>query len=155
MKATRTFLVFTFILFTISGVFAQYGGNGYNGYNNRSSLINQPSQPDSKPKEVPAEVTVAKLVDEMKPALNLDELQTIAISNVLVESLNKEGRIRKQELTQDDLIKEYKLLSESTDRQINQFLNKEQKEKYVLYKEELQNPNKTKGKKSKKKEKQE
>ncbi|HEY6143987.1 MAG TPA: hypothetical protein VIV55_11285 [Flavobacterium sp.] len=155
MKATKTFLVFTFILLSISSVSAQYGygTNPYGGRTNSGmSQLSQPSEPN-KPKEVPAEKIAANAVEEMKPALNLDELQAIAISNILTESLNKEGRIRKQGLTQDDLVKEYKLLSENTDRQINQFLNKEQKEKYVLYKAEKQNPNKTKEKKSKKKEK--
>lgn len=163
MKATQTFLVFTFILFSTSSIFAQYstnpyGNNGYGGsgrMNSGMNQMNQPSEPN-KPKEIPAEEIAAHAIEDMKPALNLDELQTIAISNILVESLNKEGRIRKQGLTQEDLIKEYKLLSENTDRQINQFLSKEQKEKYITYKEERQNRKKTKNKsKSKSKEKKE
>lgn len=172
MKTTHAFLAFAFILFSISTISAQYGGNGYgnNGYGNNGyggngyggggmnqmgGGMNQQSQPE-KPKEIPAEETAAKIVREMKPALNLDELQVIAISNVLIESLNTQGRILKQDSTQDEQMKDFQALSESTDRKINQFLNKEQKEKYIIFKEDRKNQKKSKVKsKSKSKEKQE
>jgi hypothetical protein len=164
MKATQKFLVFVFVLLSITSVSAQYGNNGYGngGYggsgrmNNGMSQMTQPSQPE-KPKEIPVEVTAAKLVDDMKPALNLDELQVIAINNVLIESLREQGVLLKQQYSQEDQIKNFKALAETTDQKINQFLSKEQKEKYIVYKEERQNRKKTKEKpKSKeKKEKQE
>ena len=156
MKATQTFLVFTFILFSITSASAQYG-YGTNPYGGRSnsgaSMINQASQP-AKPKEIPAEERAAQIIENMKPALNLDELQVIAISNVLVESINEQGRIRKLDSSQDDQIKDFQALSESTDRKINQFLSAEQKEKYTIFKVDNQNPKKTK-EKSKSKEKKE
>lgn len=166
MRTKQTFLVFAFILLSITGVSAQYGGNGYgggyggNGYggygggmNQMGSAMSQQSQPE-KPKEIPADVTAAKIVEEMKPALNLDELQVIAIKNVLIESLNTQGRILKQDKTQDEQIKDFQALSESTDRKINQFLSKEQKEKYLAFKEDRKNQKKTKEKsKSKSKDK--
>lgn len=165
MKTTHKFLVIAFILFSITTVCAQYGGNGYgnNGYGNgyggggrmnqMNGGMNQGSQPE-KPKEIPAEETAAKVVAEMKPALNLDELQAIAISNVLIESLNTQGRILKQDSTQDEQMKDFQALAESTDRKINQFLSKEQKEKYIIFKEDRKNQKKSKGKsKSKSKEK--
>ncbi len=169
MITRQTFLVFAFILLSINSISAQYGGNGYgggyggygNGYgggygggmNQMGSAMNQQSQPD-KPKEIPADVTAAKIVEEMKPALNLDELQVIAIKNVLIESLNTQGRILKQDKTQDEQIKDFQALSESTDRKINQFLSKEQKEKYLVFKEDRKNQKKTKEKsKSKSKDK--
>lgn len=164
MKKKHAFLVIAFILLSISSVSAQYGGNGYgnngyggNGYgggggmNQMGGGMNQQSQPE-KPKEIPAEETASKIVAEMKPALNLDELQVIAISNVLIESLNAQGRILKQDSSQDEQMKDFQALSESTDRKINQFLGKEQKEKYIVFKENRKNPKKSK---SKSKEKQE
>lgn len=160
------------MLLSITSVSAQYGGNGYgggygNGYggnnyrggmNQMGSAMNQQSQPE-KPKEIPAEVTAANIVDIMKPALNLDELQVIAISNVITESLKAQGVLLKQEYSQEDQIKNFEALSETTDRKINQFLSKEQKEKYTAFKEDRKNQKqpkeKSKSKKEKKKEKQE
>jgi hypothetical protein len=158
MKINQAFLIFTFISLSITSVSAQYGGNGYgsNGYNGSGRMnsgMNQPSEP-SKPKEIPVEVTAAKIMEEMKPALNLDELQVIAITNVLKESLRQKGVLLKQEYSQEDQIKNFKALAETTDQKINQFLSKEQKEKYIIYKEENQFKKKAKEKsKSKSKEK--
>lgn len=167
MRTRQTFLVFAFILLSITSVSAQYGGNGYgggyggNGYGNgygggmnqMGGGMNQQSQPE-KPKEIPADVTAAKIVEEMKPALNLDELQVIAIKNVLIESLNTQGRILKQDTNQDEQMKDFQALAESTDRKINQFLSKEQKEKYLVFKEDRKTQKKSKDKsKDKKKDK--
>ncbi len=159
MKTTKTFLAIIFMILSITTISAQYGNNGYggngyggNGYGNRggmSQMGSQNSQPE-KPKEIPAEVIVAKYMEEMKPALGLDELQTIAISNVLVESVNAQGRINKLNLPQEDLINEYKLLTESTDRKVNNFLNKDQKDKYLAFKDEKKQPKKSKSKEKKK-----
>ncbi len=168
MKTTQTFLVFTFTILSITSVFAQYGGNGYGGYggngyggggyggggmNQMGSMMNQQGQPE-KPKEIPVEVSVANIIEQMKPALNLDELQVIAISNVLTESIKAQGVLLKQEFSQEDQIKNFQALLENTDRKINQFLSKEQKEKYLVFKEERKNKKKTK-EKSKSKEKKE
>lgn len=153
--------------FSINTISAQYGGNGYgnNGYGgsgyNRGGMnqmgggMSQGSQPE-KPKEIPVEVTVAKVMEEMKPAVNLDELQVIAISNVLTESIRTQGVLLKQDYNQEDQMKNFQALSEITDRKINQFLSPEQKEKYLAFKEDRKNQKKTKSKeKSKSKEKQE
>jgi hypothetical protein len=147
----KTFLASVFVLLSISTISAQYGNNSYgnnsyggNGYGNNGGM-NQRSQPE-KPKEIPPEETAAKVMEEMKPALNLDVLQEIAISNVLVESLNAQGRILKQEISQDEKIKNFQILSENTDRKIMDFLNKDQKEKYLVFKEERKNSKNSKGK---------
>lgn len=161
MKTTKIFLASLFMLLSITTIYAQYGNNGYgnngyggNGYGsgggmNQMGGMNQRSQPE-KPKEIPAEVTVAKVMEDMKPAVELDELQVIAISNVLIESLNTQGRILKQDSTQDEQMKDFQALSENTDRQIMNFLNKDQKEKYLAFKEERKNPKKSKSKEKKK-----
>ena len=141
---------------TVSGQYGNngYGGNGYgnNGYgNDRNQMggMNQPTEPE-KPKEIPAEVIVAKYMEDMKPAVGLDELQIIAISNVLVESVKAQGRITKLNLPEEDLINEYKALSETTDRKVINFLNKDQKEKYLTFKEQAKQPKKSKSKAKKK-----
>ena len=159
MKTTTQLIASLILLISINTVSAQYGNNGYggNGYGNGSRNgmnqmggMNQRSEPE-KPKEVPAEEIVAKYMEDMKPAIGLDELQTIAIANVLVESLNAQGRITKLNLAQEDLMNEYKALAESTDRKINNFLNKDQKDKYLAFREDMKQPKKAKDKKKDKK----
>ena len=165
MKTTHSFLVCLFTLLSISTISAQYGGNGYgnNGYgggggmnrgggmNQMGSSMGQQSQPE-KPKEIPAEESAAKIVEQMKPALNLDELQVIAISNVIAESIRTQGMLLKQNFSNEDQIKNFQALSETMDRKINQFLSPEQKEKYLVFKENGVNQKKSKEKSKKKKE---
>lgn len=158
MRTIQTIAISVFVLFSINIVSAQYGNNGYggngygrngyggsNGMNQMGSSMNQQSQPE-KPKEIPAEVTVAKLMEEMKPALSLDELQVIAISNVLTESIRTQGVLLKQDFSNEDQIKNFQALSETTDRKINQFLNQDQKEKYLVFKEDRKTQKKSKEK---------
>jgi hypothetical protein len=156
MNAKQKFIGCLIILISINSVSAQYGNNGYggNGYgsSNRMSQMggmNQRSEPE-KPKEIPNEVIVANYMEEMKPAVGLDELQSIAIANVLLESINTQGRILKLNLTQDEQIKEFQLLSENTDKKINNFLNKDQIDKYLAFKEDRKNSKKSKSKPKKK-----
>jgi hypothetical protein len=156
MKSTQTFLVFTFFLFSIFSISAQYGNNGFGGNNNgrggygAGGGMNQMNQsPPEKPKEIPVEVTVGNIMERMKTAVNLDALQVIAISNVFTESIREQGVLLKQNNNQEDLEKNFKALSETTDRKINQFLNPDQKEKYIAFKVDSQKPEKKKRKKEK------
>jgi hypothetical protein len=147
------------LLISISGqnAAAQFGNNGFGnngrnqmgGMNQMGSMSQQPTEPE-KPKEIPAEVIAAKYMENMKPAVGLDELQVIAISNVLVESIHSQGRITKLNLQDEALMNEYKALMETTDRKIINFLNKDQKEKYLTFKEQAQQPKKPKSKGKKK-----
>lgn len=164
MKTTHSYIVFLFMLLSINPITAQFGGNGYgnNGYggggysrgggmNQMGGGMSQNSQPE-KPKEIPAEVSAAKIVEQMKPDLNLDELQVIAISNVVAESIRTQGILLKQNFSSEDQIKNFQALSETMDRKINQFLSPEQKEKYKVFKESGGNQKKSKEKSKKKKE---
>ncbi len=154
MKTIQTIILSAFLLLSINTISAQYGGGGYGGGGYGGGMnsgmggmnggrsgggmnrgMNQQSQPE-KPKEIPVEVTVGKIMDKMTPALQLDELQVIAISNVLKESIDTQGRILKQETSQDEQIKNFKILSENTDRKIMDFLNADQKPKYLAFKED-------------------
>jgi hypothetical protein len=153
MKTKFNLFASLLFLITINTVSAQYGNSGYgNGYGNgmnQMGAMNQRSEPE-KPKETPPEETVAKYMNEMKPAVGLDELQLVAISNVLIESIKYQGRISKLNLSQEDQMKEYKLLAENTAKKINDFLNNDQKEKYLTFKEEMKIPKKSKSKEKKK-----
>ncbi|WP_339921585.1 hypothetical protein [uncultured Flavobacterium sp.] len=144
MKTIQILFVLALMLLSIDTASAQYGNNGYSnggyggggyGRNNRMNQMPQgPSQ--DKPKEIPVEVTVGKIMEKLKPELNLDVLQEIAISNVLIESIRSQGILLKAETAQDQKIKEIQALSETTDRKINDFLNEDQKVKYKALNEE-------------------
>ena len=155
MNKTQFIFVLTFILLSINTTFAQYGyGNGYgNGYGmGRNSMgMSQMDQTPSKPKEIPVEVTVGKIMEKLKPELNLDELQTIAIGNVYTDIIKSQTAIMKNEnLSQADKSNEIKALFEVNERKVNEYLNEEQKLKYKALKEDRGTNKKEKKKKSKK-----
>ena len=166
MKNKINLLVILFILFSCNSLLAQYGGygggyggGGYGGYGGRMNQMGGGmggmrgmNHEPSKPKEIPVEVTVGKIIERLKTAVNLDELQVIAISNILTESIRSQGIIIKQENSQADKIKDMKALSEITDSKVMVLLNKDQKEKYLAYAEEMKNPKKSKADKKSKKE---
>ncbi|WP_143394665.1 hypothetical protein, partial [Flavobacterium branchiophilum] len=129
---------------------AQYGGGygggnqGYGGGMNRmgSGGMQQGRTPE-KPKEIPAEETAAQIIEKLKPELNLDELQSIAIANILTSSIKAQGVILKKEASDEDKTNDIKALSDTTDRKIMEMLNKEQKEKYTLLKDNPEKLNPT------------
>ena len=140
MKSIQSLFLFVFTILSINIISAQYG-NGYNnGYGrggsmgmDRNMMQGQQSAP-SKPKEIPAEETAAKIVEQMKPEVNLDELQAIAIINVLTDSLKEQGILLKNESSnQDQKIEQMKALREETNKKINAFLNPDQKAKYTAF----------------------
>lgn len=161
MKTTYTFLILSFIFSTIPNAFAQYGGSGgygsnYNGGGYGSNPIGKGVFNDNtKPKheEVPAEEIATEAVKRMKEPLKLDELQTIAITNIIAESYKAQGVLMKQEFTQEEQIKNFTALAETTDQKINQLLYKEQKELYIAYKEDQKIPKQKDEKKKDKKDK--
>ena len=159
MKLIQSILIALFIVLFSNTVAAQYGNSGYNnGYNNgygnnygsnrRMNSGMDQSMSQQKPKEIPVEVTVAKIIEQIKPELNLDELQAIAISNILTESIRTQGMLIKAEVSQDDKMTNVKALSEVTDRKIMELLNNDQKEKYIILNDEAKSPKKSKKKKS-------
>lgn len=152
MKIVQSVLLVTFMLLSINTISAQFGNNGYgggarNGYGNGRMDSGMQTRNQEKPKEIPVEVTVAKIMEQLEPKLILDELQVIAISNILNETIRTQGMLIKAEVSQEDKIKNIQALSETTDRRITELLNKEQKDKYIAYNEELKNPKKSKSKK--------
>jgi hypothetical protein len=164
MKPFQTLFILVFGLFTFT-VSAQYGGGYNNGYGNgygsgygrgggmgmdRSMMAGQQQGSQSKPKETPPEETAAYIVEQMKPQVNLDELQAIAITNVLADSVREQGILLKNESSsQDQKIEQIKALRESTDKKITAFLNPDQVEKYKTFMDTLKEVKKTKSKKKK------
>jgi hypothetical protein len=162
MKPTHTLFILVFTILCFNSVSAQYG-NGYNngygggsGYGrsggmgmDRSMMAGQQSTP-SKPKEIPAEETAAKIVEQMKPEVKLDDLQAIAITNVLADSVREQGILLKnEESSQDQKIEQMTALRESTTKKITAFLNPDQIEKYTHFMENFKEIKKTKNKKKK------
>lgn len=158
MKKTQFFFVLALLLLSFNSIQAQYGygGGGYGGYGGygmgRNSM-SQMSQPDSKPKEIPVEVTVGKIMEKLKPELNLNELQSIAIANVYTDIIKSQTAIIKDEkLSQQQKSDEIKILFEVNERKINEYLNDQQKVKFKALKEDQGDNKKEKKKKSKKEE---
>jgi hypothetical protein len=85
MKKIYVAAITAILLLTFNGVNAQFEMESYgNGYGNgRMNQMSQMNQNHSKPKEILIEVTVAKIMENIKIELELDQLQEIAISNVV------------------------------------------------------------------------
>ena len=64
----------------------------------------------------------------------MDDLQVFGITKVITDSnKSREVALKKNEASQDDLIKELAAISEKTNREINSMLSKAQKVKYKAY----------------------
>lgn len=135
MKTIQTVLVSAFVLLSINTISAQYGNNGYGGGSNRMGQMNrgmsQPTQAETR-KEVPIKDIVSKVMARLKTELTLDELQVIAISNIMTDAVKSQESLRKKESSQEDKMTETKALSEATDLKIMYLLYKEQKVKYKV-----------------------
>jgi len=92
MKTIQKILACAFILLSVNTISAQYGNYGYGGYggSNRMGQMNrgmsQPMRTETK-KEVPVEDIVNKVMAKLKTELTLDELQVIAISNIMTDAV--------------------------------------------------------------------
>ena len=148
-KTFKTVLFVAFLFLSANTITAQYGngygGNGYggNGYggSGRPNQMSQMSQSNqtSVPKPIPAEVTAAKIVEYYKKELNLDALQEVVVTNIYTKSLKKQDVLLKKEMSDEDKAKEFKVLSEMTDLEVMQVLNKDQKAKYQILSEDRKN----------------
>jgi hypothetical protein len=141
MKTLKT-IASLIILFSIQTLFAQFGQGGYGqgGYGgNPMGSQNQQMGNQNRTqavKEPPIEETVKKVVDRLKTQLTLDELQVIAISNIITENIKKQNAVLKKEGNNEEKVSELKAISEKTDLDILILLNKEQKAKYKLLSED-------------------
>ncbi|MES2747035.1 MAG: hypothetical protein V4648_01575 [Bacteroidota bacterium] len=74
---------------------------------------------------------IEQTMTKLKNDLQLDELQFIAIKQIIIESIRTEGIILKKEESNDDKMKAIGALSETTDAKIKALLNKTQLEKFI------------------------
>ena len=131
---TSKIIISSVLLFSMQVLMAQFGQGGYSGNQMGNRMGNQ-SMPETV-KERPIEETVTKIVEKLKIQLGLDELQVIAISNLITENMKKQNAILKKEGSNDDKTSELKAASEKTDLDILILLNKVQKAKYKLLSED-------------------
>ena len=92
---TSKIIISSVLLFSMQVLMAQFGQGGYSGNQMGNRMGNQ-SMPETV-KERPIEETVTKIVEKLKIQLGLDELQVIAISNLITENMKKQNAILKKE----------------------------------------------------------
>jgi hypothetical protein len=151
MNFIKSLFIFTIVLSSSIEGSAQFGNGGFNngaGNNRRMNSGMGEQRTPEKPKEIPIEVTVAKIIEQIKAPLTLDELQVIALSNILIENMRTQGMLLKAEVSQEDKMANLKVLAEVTDRKIMELLNAYQKEKFKALNEEAKKPKRSKKKKS-------
>jgi len=133
------------LLFSIQSLSAQYGQGGFGqggfGGNPMGSQNQQMGNQNRTQtvKETPIEESVKKAVDRIKIQLTLDELQVIAIGNIITESMKKQNAVLKKEDSNENKTSELKAIAEKTDLDILILLDKTQKAKYKQLSEDLRN----------------
>ena len=149
MKSIKI-ISFLILVFSMQSIVAQYGQGGYGqgGYGQggygRGGMgggmggnPNMQNQQRSQPKEPAIEETVKKVMDRLIGELKLDELQYIAVSNIITENVKKQNAIiKKEEGGNEEKVNELKAISEKMDLDIMILLNKDQKAKYKLMSED-------------------
>jgi hypothetical protein len=146
MKSIK-FISSLILLFSMQAIVAQYG-QGYGGYGQggygqggmgggMGGNPNMQNQQRTQPKEPAIEETVKKVLDRLNTQLKFDELQVIAVSNIITDCLKKQNAIlKKEDGDKDEKTNELKAISEKMDLDIMILLNKDQKAKYKLLSED-------------------
>lgn len=150
----NTFKLFLFgLLLTSVATFAQVNNGRYRGNPiDQFHQSQQPKQPSSEEIEEAQTESIDKYMDKLNKALNLDELQFIAIKNEFQSNAKSVNIVMKKEDSQEAKSTEVKALVDKMDANINSYLNKEQREKYEIFKTDMKNGKKDKkDKKNKKK----
>jgi hypothetical protein len=150
MKSIKiiSILILLFSMQTINAQFGQggYGQGGYGqggmgqggmGQGGFGGNPNMQNQQRSQPKEPAIEEIAKKIVNRLNEQLKLDELQIIAVSNIVTENVKKQNAIlKKEEGGNEEKVNELKAISEKMDLDIMILLNKDQKAKYKLLTED-------------------
>lgn len=147
----------TIKLFIILFLFISYSSlsQGFDPNMNRNAGVNRnigrtftpPSQPSAYEIEKKKTEQLYKFIDTLKKELTLDELQTIAIRNEIDKNNRNIDIIIKKETSDDEKSKEITAMMERTDKIVNSYLNKDQKEKYKILVENSKPKKKDKKKK--------
>lgn len=137
----KTFKIFILsLLLSSTGTFAQ----NYYGVNRDLRDNRTPKPPTPEEIEKARVEYVDKYLVKLKEAVNLDELQVIAIKNELISNSKNIDIVMKKEDVQEEKSKEVKALMDKTEVVINSYLNKEQKEKYQVFRANLKTKKKEK-----------
>lgn len=142
MKKLNVFFLVLIMSFSVNSIFAQFGNNmNGGGYGNQGGMggsrmgqMNHNIPQNDKPEEESdksKKERLDKAVLKLKTDLTLDELQVYAVKAVVEDSMKKQTALFKKEGSEIEKLEEFQALSESTDRKILEFLNKEQKAKYI------------------------
>ena len=152
----KTFKIVFFSLLISSISASAQMGNNMNNMNNR--VLNQNNtMPNSSPAK-PTAADIEKNRNEriegfmvrLKAALTLDDLQYIAIKNDIIAASKRMDSVMKSSNSEEDKAEEIRATQEKTEKNINSYLNTEQREKYKLFLEEKNSKKKEKDKKKKK-----
>jgi len=137
----KTFKIFILnLLLSATGSFAQ----NYYGVNRDLRDNRTPKPPTPEEIEKARVEYVDKYLVKLKDAVNLDELQVIAIKNELISNSKNIDIVMKKEDVQEEKSKEVKALMDKTEVVINSYLNKEQKEKYQIFRANMKTKKKEK-----------
>lgn len=141
--------MYTLKLFFFGLLLSSISGFSQNYYGMNRDLIDNSTPKKQTTEEINKERSeyVDKYMVKLKTELNLDELQIIAIKNEIISNSKNIDIVMKKEDLGEDKQKEVKALMDKTEVIINSYLNKEQKEKYLLFK--AKKNDKKKDKKSK------
>ena len=149
MKSIK-FISSLIVLFSVQSIIAQYG-QGYGGYGQggmgqggmngmgggMGGNPNMQNQQRTQPKEPAIEETVKKVLDRLNGQLKFDELQVIAVSNIITDCIKKQNAIiKKEDGDNEEKTNELKAISEKMDLEIMILLNKDQKAKFKLLSED-------------------
>lgn len=78
-------------------------------------------------------------MEKIKPALDLDNLETILVKNILIKYTKERMALRNQNLEREVMIEKSKEISVKQDEELSNILSEEQLEKYKKLQEEFRN----------------
>jgi len=126
-----TKIITLMILFFSLTIYSQNQNRRQNDRNTNNKEISKEDREKIKEKSIENSIT------KLKIDLDLDELQAIAVKQIITESIRTENIIMKKEENEEDKMKSLQILTENTDSKINSILDKNQKEKFIVIKENL------------------
>jgi tRNA U55 pseudouridine synthase TruB len=130
MKTITKIITLMIIFFSLT-IYSQNQNRRQNDRNTNNKEISKEDLEKIKEKSIENSIT------KLKIDLDLDELQAIAVKQIITESIRTENIIMKKEENEEDKMKSLQILTENTDSKINSILDKNQKEKFIVIKENL------------------
>ncbi|MDP3352379.1 MAG: hypothetical protein Q8S44_01385 [Flavobacteriaceae bacterium] len=80
-------------------------------------------------------------MEKIKPALDLDNLESILVKNILIKYTKERMSLRNQNLEKEVMIEKNKEISIKQEEELSNILSEEQLEKYKKLQEEFRNRN--------------